>query len=157
MYKRQSLLRLKRTYPELVVEPTIPPKLRTVVEKLQRDIEHLPSQLGRPGYWEMRILLPLGVALVFGGILLAVLKDKLFEVGIGIAALGGILSVFTLYRVTNAKRLLLKRLKERIVTLKRYYGKMYKTYYGEKFGEKLSKVQEYLDTCLLYTSPSPRD
>ena len=143
---RPSLLRLKRTYPELVVEPTIPPKLRTVVEKLRRDIELLPSQLGRPGYWEMRLLLPLGVALVFGGILLAVLKEKLFEVGIGIAALGGILSVFTLYRVTNAKRLLLKRLKERIETLNRYYGKMYKTYYGEKFGEKLSKVQEYLDT-----------
>ena len=143
---RPALLRLKRTYPELVVEPTIPPKLRAMEEKLRSDIQGLPRFLGKPGYWALRLGLPLGVVLLFGGILLAVLKEDLREVGIGVAALGGILSLFALYRVLTAKKLLEKRLKERIETLKRYYGKLYKTYYGERFGEKLSKVYEYLDT-----------
>ncbi len=142
---RPELVRLKKLFPELLVEPTIPPKLQTMKNKLVEDIEKFPATAGEPGKLA-KWLVPLGVLLAVIGVATALLKGDLLWVGVGIATLGGLIFLISLIRVLTAKNTFKGRLETNFLQLLEHYKKLYTSYFGEKFGEKLSKVYEYLDT-----------
>ena len=142
---RPEFVKLKKLYPELVVEPTIPARLGQLRDQLVKDIEQLPSTVGKPGKvakWFLplgALLAAIGVGFIFG----SNMSLKIF--GGFLAAFGGILFLASLYRIATLKRGLLNSFNERIQKLNSHYKKLYTSYYLEKFEEKLSKVNDYLD------------
>ena len=142
---RPEFVKLKKLYPELVVEPTIPAKLGQLRDQLVKDIEQLPSTVGKPGKvakWFLplgALLAAIGVGFMFGS------NMNLKILGGLLAAFGGVIFLLSLDRIATLKRGLLKSFNERIQKLNSHYKKLYTSYYLEKFEEKLSKVNDYLD------------
>ncbi|RTZ70209.1 MAG: hypothetical protein DSZ30_01185 [Aquificaceae bacterium] len=140
---RPDFVKMKKLFPTVVVEPTIPPNLQSMKNKLGEDISNFPKLVGKPGSLAKWFLIP-SLLLIAVGIFL--ITSQRGEAGFLLTALGGLLGFVSLLRVFSAKRILQKRLSERISKLRDYYKKLYSEYYKEKFGEKLAKVTEYLDT-----------
>jgi ribosome biogenesis GTPase A/prefoldin subunit 5 len=140
---RPDFVKMKKLFPTVAVEPTIPPNLQSMKNRLGEDISKLPTAVGKPGALAKWLLIP-SLLLVGGGIYM--LLSQRLEIGLALILLGGLLTAFSLYRVLGAKRILQRRLEERLNRLRDYYKKLYGEYYRERFGEKLEKVTEYLDT-----------
>jgi len=140
---RPDFVKMKKLFPTVAVEPTIPPNLQSMKNRLGEDISKLPTAVGKPGALAKWLLIP-SLLLVGGGIYM--LLSQRLEIGLALTLLGGLLTAFSLYRVLGAKRILQRRLEERLNRLRDYYKKLYGEYYRERFGEKLEKVTEYLDT-----------
>ena len=141
---RPELVKLKKLYPELRVEPTIPPKLRATLEDFERDFVKFSDRVGIPGT-VARWTFPLGLGITLAGILIALLDKHFLWMGVAIAAFGGLVSAISLYRLLTAKVALKRALKDRLDNLKERYKKQFSTYFADKFGEKLSKVLEFLE------------
>ena len=144
---RPDFIRLKKIYPELVVEPTIPANLQRLKNKLVEDVEKLPYVVGTPGKfskWGAGVglaLLAVGGALsLFGTVESATL------VGGAVAAGGGATALISAYNLATVKKRLQERLYERVNRLRGYYKKLYKRFYEERFNEKLQRVIDYIDT-----------
>jgi len=142
---RPELVKLRKLFPDVPIEPTIPPKMRAVKERFVGELKSLPRSVGIPGRVALWFI-PLGVLLSVGGGFWAVKEKNTPWFGIALALLGVGLTVFSLYRVLASKSLLQKALEKRISNIEWYYRKLFKTYFEERFGEKLSKVYEYIDT-----------
>ena len=143
---RPEFIRLKRIYPELVVEPTIPANLQTLKNNLIGDIEKLPYVAGKPGK-VAKWLAPIGLLALIGGLVpLFTESPTSIKVISGIiAAFGGLIFLISVYRLLTVKKALETNLKNRIQNLKEHYKKLYTQYYKEKFEEKLQRVLDYID------------
>ncbi|HIQ26036.1 MAG TPA: hypothetical protein EYH48_01685 [Aquifex aeolicus] len=140
---RPDFVKMKMLFPTVAVEPTIPSNLQLMKNNLKEDLSNFPKLVGKPGSLARWFLVPSLLLLAVGIFLVASQGEK---VGFLLTALGGLLGLVSLLRVFSAKKVLQKRLSERISKLRDYYKKLYSEYYKEKFGEKLAKVTEYLDT-----------
>jgi len=142
---RPELIKLKKLYPELVIEPTIPAKLGELRNKLVEDVKKLPYTVGKPGK-VAKWFVPIGGLLLLTGVALLFTKtQELKLLGGFIAAFGGFIILLALYRIATLKKGLERSFEDRINSLRNYYKKLYTGYYSEKFDEKLSKVNDYLE------------
>ncbi len=145
---RPEFVKLKKLYPELVVEPTIPARLQKLKNQLVEDVEKLPQTVGKPGK-VAKWFAPLGFTVAILGVVFLLLPQPHLKVVGGLfVVFGGITFLIAIYRLLTLKRGFEKAFEDRIERLKSFYSKLYKGYYREQFDRKLSKVIDYIDTHL---------
>jgi ribosome biogenesis GTPase A/predicted nucleic acid-binding Zn-ribbon protein len=143
---RPDFVRLKKLYPELVVEPTIPTGLKTLEENFKKELQELPEKIGKPGALS-KWLLPLGViAAVAGGILF--FQPKLKEYGEILLIIGGIAVFLSLLGFITAKGSLKSNFESRLNLLREGYTKVLTSKMEQLYNEKTKKVFDYIDTRL---------
>jgi ribosome biogenesis GTPase A len=143
---RSDFVRLKKIYPELVVEPTIPVGLKTFEEKIGEAVKKLPLQVGKPGTVS-KFLLPLGLLTTAIGAVL-VFQPEWKDYGEITLIVGLTLSIFSFIRLLTAKGSLKGRFETKLNLLKERYEKTLTAKVEELYNERLKKVLDYIDTQL---------
>ncbi|NPB05089.1 MAG: hypothetical protein GXO08_01765 [Aquificae bacterium] len=146
---RPAVVRLKKLYPELVVEPTIPARLGELREALEADLKRLPETVGRPGRYA-KVFLVFGLLALVGAAALAVAGLTAYAAAVG--ALGALAVFGSLYRLLTLKSAVRKKLLSRLERLRGHYSKLYKGYFNEQFRQKIDKVLEFVELNLTRVS-----
>ncbi len=143
---RPDFVRLKKIYPELVIEPTIPAGLKTLEENFGEELGAIPKRVGKPGSLS-KYLFPLGLIILAVGAFLA-FNPQWADYGKVALFLGGFLALFSVIRFLTAKGSLKGRIESRLNLLKERYEKTLLSKLEELYNERLKRVFDYIDTHL---------
>ena len=139
---RSIFVNLKRIYPEVVVEPTIPVGLRERVEQFREELLNLPQKL-KYSEFITKFSFVLGPALIIGGGVAIGFKE--FYAGIAILVLGLITTLYGIYRYKTAKGRFKNFAKHKLKVLGEFYKKSFGDYLDLQVRDKENKVLVYLD------------
>ncbi len=139
---RPIFVNLKRIYPEVVVEPTIPSGLREKITEFKEELINFPEKVAY-GDITTKLSIGLGIILLIGGILLVLFKGLYLG---GVALLMGLLlSVLGIYRFKTAKNRFKEAVKRKLNALKEYFKRSLSEYLEIQVKDKESKVLVYLE------------
>jgi GTPase Era involved in 16S rRNA processing len=146
---RPSLVRIKKLYPDVVLNLTIPTGRKKILDKFEKDIENLPTSVGIPGniakwFFVLGLIITLlGAIFLYAPGLNA--NQQLKQLGLIFIPTGIIMSAIAIVRLFISKGSYKKALIEKIDLLRKRYEKLFKEHYQIQYDEKIKNVNFELD------------
>jgi GTPase Era involved in 16S rRNA processing len=146
---RSALVRIKKIYPDVVLNLTIPSGRQNLIRNFERDIENLPTSVGLPGNIAKWVLVIGFLFTLIGAILVAAPglnnNENLKQWGIVSIILGILLGSTSFIRLIMAKNSYKKLLENRIKFLKSHYLNLFKERYQIQYDEKIKNFNIDID------------